>query len=84
MKTTYLSLILSSMLVCACVGNPVQRCPDVCIAVYDPVCGSDGVVYSNSCSLAIASCHTQKRITKAKFPDKKCPDCKLCGGGMAI
>ncbi|XP_076814370.1 turripeptide Lol9.1-like isoform X2 [Clavelina lepadiformis] len=82
MKTTYLSLILSSMLVCACVGNPVQRCPEICPAVYDPVCGNNGVIFSNYCTLGVAACNSPwEDIREATDPTKTCPDCLLCAGG---
>ncbi|KAL3667253.1 hypothetical protein V7S43_007486 [Phytophthora oleae] len=34
-----------------------KACAEVCIETHDPVCGSNGVTYTNSCYLGIAKCH---------------------------
>ncbi|KAG6941496.1 hypothetical protein JG688_00018640 [Phytophthora aleatoria] len=53
-------------------GSGVSKCPEVCPEVYDPVCGSDGVTYSNSCFMGTASCNNpDKHIAKAS--EGACP-----------
>ncbi|KAK1932405.1 Ovoinhibitor [Phytophthora citrophthora] len=46
-------------------------CPDMCPAVYEPVCGSDGKTYANACTLSIASCENGGSITQVS--DGQCP-----------
>jgi len=43
-----------------------DNCPDYCADVYDPVCGSDGRVYSNSCHLRIVACKTSKNLSEVR------------------
>ena len=38
------------------IKNFFLGCPEMCIGLYDPVCGSDLVTYSNECYLDIAKC----------------------------
>ncbi|XP_035700102.1 thrombin inhibitor rhodniin-like [Branchiostoma floridae] len=52
-------------------GGLVDRlrdCPRFCPAVYSPVCGSNGQIYSNLCHLNIAKCLTgDSSLTEASF-----------------
>ena len=44
-------------------GDIEKRCNFPCFLLLKPVCGSDGMVYSNECALRGASCKSGEPIT---------------------
>ncbi|XP_054715535.1 agrin-like [Uloborus diversus] len=53
--------------VCESFGGGETRCvcPEVCIKVDAPVCGSDGVSYPNECELRVEACKKQQYVAVA-------------------
>ena len=39
-----------------------RACDFVCHAVYDPICGSDGITHGNDCELRWDACDQMKNI----------------------
>jgi len=71
---------------CSASCKPIKKCPDVCPAVFDPVCGSDGKTYSSNCHLGIAICKGSSVRFRHDGPCKKvcngvCPEIykPVCG-----
>jgi len=55
-------------------GDSTQGpCPEFCIEIYQPVCGSNGETYSNDCHLQMAACTSTTPITQAY--EGECAEC---------
>jgi len=55
-------------------GDSTQGpCPEFCIEIYQPVCGSNGETYSNECYLQMAACTSTTPISQAY--EGECAEC---------
>lgn len=46
-------------------GSSGADCPSMCMDIYSPVCGSNGITYSNSCDFSVALCNSKESFTIA-------------------
>ncbi|XP_030622895.1 agrin [Chanos chanos] len=60
-------------------GEPVCECPDACLQVSDPVCGSDGHTYNSQCQMKAMGCALQREIQiQHRGPcDEPCANCSF-------
>ncbi|KAJ3095030.1 hypothetical protein HDU97_007340 [Phlyctochytrium planicorne] len=70
-----LLILLSLTSVFALFGSasPLERripvCDEDCAQIFDPVCGTDGVTYSNACELSVHNCKTQSHVQVASHEE---------------
>ncbi|OWY95318.1 protease inhibitor Epi10 [Phytophthora megakarya] len=76
-----LGLVLVAVAIASTTAD-VDKCSFGCLDVYEPVCGSNGETYSNSCYLRLASCQSNNAITQtsdgecASLPTSTAPSTK--------
>lgn len=53
-----------------------RACPESCVDIWAPVCGTDGETYSSCCALKMANCKSETRIglKKIGYCRKACPN----------
>ncbi|TRY74458.1 hypothetical protein TCAL_12493, partial [Tigriopus californicus] len=44
-------------------GHQTEECPKLCMAVFEPVCGSDNQTYANECELKVTACKERSNLT---------------------